>query len=711
MHPIDLHQHTAAPVPRDHKKILSPQTIAVIGASQDPSKIGSRILTNITEGGFTGQVYPVNLTAKTIQGYRTYPSVADIPTTVDHAVVAIPAKGVPAVLDQCGKKGISEVTVISAGFKESGQEGEQLERELATIAHTYSISLFGPNCLGFINMEHSLNATFSAASAKPGNLILFSQSGAFGTAILDWAQNVNLGIRYFVSLGNKAVIDETDLLARWLEEYADNTENLIFAGYLEDIRQGRTFMRIASQLACRHPVIILKSGKGSASQQAISSHTGALTTEDRVVETALKQSNCLRVNDIQQLFDTILILSRQSVPAGNHVAIITNAGGPGVVTTDLIEESSLTMANFSETTRYSLQHSLPPEANTSNPIDVLGDADASRFKRSLELALMDENVDSAIVILTPQAVTQIEATAGVISEVYKRYPFKPVITTFVGGTAVKQSVDMLNRYHMPIYPYPGQAVSALEFAFRYRSVQDLQTFDDGSAIPQTSDTLSDPSGCIIGKRADDFVQQYHIPIPQTHYLDPGQTPDETFLNTITFPVIAKLVSPLILHKTELSAVSRDIHTDEDLITAITNLNTIWQRSFPNSYSYSVQIQECISDGDEVIIGFSRDPSFGPVLTFGAGGILAELIDDVSQRIAPITAEDAHVMITETKLSPLLTGYRGKTRRDVHSISIILEKVSRMALEHPEIKEFDINPYFVLNEGLGGRAVDITILLA
>ncbi|MDD3661554.1 MAG: acetate--CoA ligase family protein [Candidatus Dojkabacteria bacterium] len=692
-----------------HPGLLAPSSVAVIGASEDPNKIGSQVLRNIINAGYGGAVYPINPHARQIQGLPVFKRVSDIPGQVDHAVFAIPAIAIPDVLTECAHKDIHGATIISAGFRESGADGKGLEERIISIADEHDIHIIGPNCLGFINTNVNLNATFSAAHAKKGNIVLFSQSGAFGTAILDWADQVNLGFRYFVSIGNKAVLDETDFLAMWLEEFENNNENIIFAGYVEDIRRGRLFMKYASLLSKKHPVVILKPGKQEKAQMAISSHTGSIATDDAIVETALAQSGCIRVDGIQKLFDCIQVLSRQSIPSGNKTVIITNAGGPGVVATDLVSESSLELAELSETTRYTLSNKLPPAASVRNPIDIMGDAKADRYEIALEAALCDENVDSAIVLLTPQAVTEVEKTAAIITEKYHKYPFKPVVASFIGGKTTEKGIAILNQYQMPIYTYPRQAISSLSAAYWYRASLDHPPFDPGPVTIPNSKPTEEHRKNIVGAEAEAFLSLAGFHLPRCRYVKPDEQVTDDDISYVQFPMAIKLISKNLLHKTELSAVKLGITSKDELVSAVSTLTAIWEEQHPGSLDYCIQLQQFIPDGEHVILGAENDPSFGPVVLFGSGGIYTELYNDSAQCIAPFDIEQAHEMIKRTKTHAILDGYRGQPQRDIPSVADALVKISSFMLDHPEIIEFDINPFIVLNKGEGGLAADIKII--
>lgn len=712
MHPTDQLPTvlTQAQKIRFHQA-FSPKSIAIIGASENPQKIGAKILSNIIDGGYDGSIYPINPHSQTIHGLKTYPKITDIPEPVDHVIIAVPAQIVPQVLQDCATKGTPGASIISAGFKETGEEGRKLEDQVAAIAKTADIYLLGPNCLGFMNTDIKLNATFSATQARPGNIILFSQSGAFGTAILDWANKVNLGFKYFMSIGNKTILDETSFLQLWLDEFYENTDDLVFAGYLEDIHEGRFFMHLASKLSKKHPIIIHKPGKSKEALLAMSSHTGAMATKDRIIGAALKQSGCIRVDDIQSLFDTLQVLSRQSIPRGNRIAIVTNAGGPGVSTTDNIKDSQLELAHISEATTFRLQQSLPPAASPNNPIDILGDATAERYDKALEAVLVDENVDGVVVLLTPQAVTEVEKTASVIAEKYRKYQSKPVIPCFIGGEIIGPGIDILNYSQMPVFTNPLQAVQALSHAYEYRKSLQYNVFGYIKPSPVSPLTPVNPTTTnICGEEAEAIVRGYGIPVAWSLYLSPEQEITEALVKQLRFPLAAKLSTPLILHRTEVSGVRLNLRDLQEVRTALNEIKASWERHYPGNSSYKIQLQTFFEEGEEIILGFEQDPSFGPVILFGSGGILTELFEDFSQRIAPVDEQEAWHIIEETKAFKLIMGFRGRPKRDISSIARTIVKLSTLALEHPEIKEFDINPFIVLNDGFGGFAVDTKIVL-
>ncbi|MFH1546943.1 MAG: acetate--CoA ligase family protein [bacterium] len=683
---------------------LNPKSIAVVGASRDPKKIGSQILSNILVGKYKGKVFPVNPKAESIQSLKCYPNLTSITGEIDVAIIVLPAKIVPSILEECVLKKIQTVVIISAGFKEAGEEGKKLEEQITQIAEKGNIQLIGPNCLGFINTDINLNATFSAAPISKGNIVLFSQSGALATALLDWAHQSGLGFKHFVSLGNKANTNENILMEYWSQQNLD--KNTLFAGYLEDFRYGRKFMELSSKVSKQFPIVILKPGKSSSATKAILSHTGSIATEDSIVDSALFQSGCVRVDTLEEFTNTINIISRQNLPTGNRTLIITNAGGPGVLTTDNIEQSSLSMSALSESSVAALKSKMPEASSISNPLDILGDADAKRYELAIEAAISDENVDGIIVLLTPQTSTEIEKTAEVIAKKYIDNPHKPIIACFIGGTLVEKAHEILNKNNVPVFRYPNDAVKALSWTYQAQVAKSQPDF-----IDQYKKTELTPQGTqnIVGNESEELAARYGIQITKSISISPDQDSVPDISSEIGFPVVAKIISPKLLHKTEVSGVITGLKNQEDLIDTVNNLKLAWSQVFPNDPNYCIQIQKQIMGGEDVILGMKNDPSFGPVLLFGAGGTLAELHKDTSQRICPISKEQILEMIKETRVYEALTGYRGADPRDIDSIVATLMNIQIITMENPDISEIDINPFIVLKEKEGGYAVDVKII--
>lgn len=439
-----------------------PRSVAVIGASRDPQKLGYTILDNLLKHRYPGRIYPVNPQAQEIFHLKVYPTVTQIPDPVDMAVIVVPAPVVPFVLQECGMKGVKGVVIISAGFRETGAEGLQREKELVAMARRYGIRIVGPNCLGVINTFHSLNATFAEGMPNPWEVGLMSQSGAMATAILDWANLADVGFSKFISMGNMADVDEVDLLEYW----KDDEECKVIVGYLESIDRGQRFLEVARQLTARKPLVLMKVGRTAAGAAAASSHTGALSTPDQVIEAAFQQAGITRAETMEQLFDFTMCFSWAPLPKGERMAVITNAGGPGVMTTDAIENSGLHMAQLGPQTLTTLGEHLPQSASTHNPIDLLGDALADRYLAALEAVLRDPGVDGVFVLLTPQAVTEPERTARVITSHVRSFD-KPVMAVYMGGVAVGRGTDMLEEARVPVYAYPERAVRAMAALVEY----------------------------------------------------------------------------------------------------------------------------------------------------------------------------------------------------------------------------------------------------
>jgi acetyltransferase len=692
------------PQSAQNPKMLSPDSVAIIGASRSPEKIGSQIMDNVVKGGYKGKLYPINPKAEMIQNIQSYSSVMDVKDNIDVAIIATPAQTVPKILLECAQKNIQTVVIISAGFKESGKEGKDLENKIISIARENNIRIIGPNCLGFVNTDINLNATFSAAPIQEGNIILFSQSGALATAILDWANQSNLGFKHFVSLGNKANTNENHLLEYWSN--TDLPSDTVLAGYLEDFKDGRRFMELASKISKKYPIIILHPGKTESAHKAISSHTGSIATDNSIIDSALRQSGCVRVDTLEEFTNTITIISRQSLPRGNNVLVVTNAGGPGVLTTDLIAQSPLEMAKLSESTKSALKSNLPPAASLSNPVDILGDGDAKRYDVSLQAGLADKNTDSAIVILTPQTSTEIEKTAEIIAKKRADFPNKPILASFIGGTLVESAHKTLNKNEIPVFKYPGDTVKALTWTYLALKAKEVPEFMDKY---QKKDSQSQQKVNIVGAQAEDMAAKYGIPIAKSISIPPHQDTVPDIGTEIGFPVVAKLISPKLLHKTEVSGVFTNIKNQQEVIETINKLRAAWAQVFPGDLDYSVQIQKQVVGGEQVIMGMKNDPSFGPVILFGSGGTLAELQKDTAQRIAPATKEQLSDMIKETKIYQVISGYRGSKSRDIETIVTTLLNLQIMATENPDIQEIDVNPFIVLDQGQGGFAVDVKIV--
>ena len=689
-----------------------PSSVAVIGASRDPEKLGYAVLENLKAGGFPGALYPVNPKADEILGLQAYPGILDVPGPVDLAVVVIPYRFVPAILEQCGQKGVPAAVVISAGFREAGREGLERERELIEIANRHNIRLIGPNCLGVIDTRTPLNATFAAGMPPSGPIAFMSQSGALGTAVLDMALAGRIGFSRFVSLGNKADVNEVDLLEAWEED----PESRVILLYVEGLPDGQRFMEVARRVTRKKPVVAVKSGVTRAGSRAVSSHTGSLAGSEAAYRAAFRQAGVIRAGSMQHLFDYARAFAYQPLPAGDHIAIVTNAGGPGILATDALEHAGLQLARFKPQTIEALVADLPGAASAANPVDVLGDALADRYEHGLQLVLDDPGVDGAIVIVTPQAMTQIEKTAHVVGRIAQGSD-KPVLGCFMGEARIKAGVSVLREYGVPNYPFPEQAAASLAAMVTYveeRARPIYQPFHiavDTSAVRQMFDQARGEGRVSIGEaEARAILEAYDFPVPPSRL---ARTPEEAIeaAEEMGYPVVLKVASPDILHKTDVGGVKLNLRSPDDVRDGFDLIVYRASRYVPGARVWGCIVQKMVPAGREVLIGMSRDPQFGPLVAFGLGGIYVEALKDVVFRVAPFGREEAAEMIGEIRSYPLLEGVRGESPADHEAMVDALCRVSQLVTDFPEIVELDINPLMVFDEGRGAVALDMRLVLA
>jgi len=690
----------------------NPRSVAVIGASREPGKLGYGILSNVIQYGFAGDIYPINPKADEILGLSCYASVLDVPGTIDLAIIVVPYKFVTSALEECGQKGVKGVIVISAGFREAGLEGVRRERDLIAIAKKHGVRLIGPNCLGVIDTHCPLNASFAAGMPPTGEIAFMSQSGALCTAILDWALARDIGFSRFVSLGNKADIDEIDLLEAW---EADARTRVILI-YTEGLTDGQRFIEVARRVTKKTPVVAVKSGTTSAGSRAVSSHTGSLAGSEQAYRAAFSQAGVIRAESIEEMFDFSVAFSYQPPLQGDRIAIVTNAGGPGIMATDALERAGLQMASLSEETAKTLQAGLPPASNIYNPIDVLGDALADRYGLALEAVMKEEGVHGVMVILTPQVMTQIEETAEVVGQIAARYE-KPVVGCFMGEAKAGIGIRVLGRYRVPNYAFPERAANALRammLYYRWRKTPPLKSpvFDvDEAGVRALFDRIKSEGRLSIGDaEARQVMEAYGIPVPQSRL---ANTAEEAvhIAEEIGFPVVLKIASPDILHKTDIGGIKLDVRTPADVRDAFDLLTFRAQRYMPEAEIWGCQVQEMVGGGREVILGMNRDPQFGPLMMFGLGGIYVEALKDVTFRIAPFSRAEARAMLTEIRAVSLLRGVRGEPPADLEAIEDVLLRLSQLVTDFPEIVEMDINPLIVFEKGRGAISVDMRLVLS
>jgi acetyltransferase len=693
-----------------------PDSVAVIGASRDPEKLGFAVLNNLIEGGYDGDLYPINPKADEILALKAYASVLEVPNPIDLAIIVIPYPIVPGVLQECGEKGISSVVVISAGFREAGREGLDRERELIDIAEEYDLRLIGPNCLGVIDTATPLNATFAAGMPPGGPIAFMSQSGALGTAVLDLAMAGRVGFSKFVSLGNKADVSEIDLLEAW----GDDPSSRVILIYVEGLPDGQRFMDVARQVTRRKPVVAIKSGVTRSGSRAVSSHTGSLAGSEEAYKAAFKQAGVTRAASMEQVFDYALGFAYQPLPKGGRIGIVTNAGGPGILATDALEHAGLQIPRLSHDTVVALKDYLPGAASAANPVDVLGDALADRYERAIELVLADSEVDGLLVIVTPQAMTEIEKTAHAVGRMAAQgadEAAKPVMACFMGEARIDAGVRVLREYGVPNYPYPERAADALAAMDAYRRERDRPIFEPESCevckppVRELFDRVREEGRVSIGDaEAREVLEAYSFPVPQSRL---AETPEEAvdIAEKIGYPVVLKVASPDILHKTDVGGVKLNLSSPGDVRDAFDLIIYRSGRYMPDARVWGCLVQEMVTGGREILVGMNRDPQFGPLVAFGLGGIYVEALKDVAFRIAPFSRQEAEEMIHEIRSYPLLEGVRGEAPADHGAMVDALMRISQLVTDFPEIVELDINPLTVFEEGRGAMAIDMRLVLA
>ncbi len=693
------------------RRFFNPSSVAVIGASRDAAKVGHSVLGNLKHNGYPGKLYPVNPNAKKILGLKTYPDLSSIRDAVDLAVIAVPARFVLDSVRECAGKGVRAAIVITAGFKETGEEGHILERQVLETAAAGGVRILGPNCLGLINTANGLNASFAPLMPRSGSIAFFSQSGALCTAILDWSLVRGVGFSKFVSLGNKSDISELDLL----EYLADDPQTRVILGYIEGIANGREFMEKASEAVRKKPLVVMKGGGTAAGARAASSHTGSLAGSEKAFDAAFRQTGVLRAHTIEDLFNFALAFADNPVPEGPGLCIVTNAGGPGIIAADACERSTARMAELSSGTVAALRRSLPPTGGFYNPVDVIGDARADRYAAAMSAVLKDPGVDGALVILTPQAMTEVEGTARTILQL-QGGKSKPVLACFMGGNSIRKGAEMLRSGGIPTYPYPEDGVRAFDALVRYRRERekpdpgfmhfDMDTERARGVISRAREAGRNELG---EKDAREIVSACGFRTPRSAL---ARTSGEAVKEAVKtgFPVVLKISSPDILHKTDIGGVRVNLRTPRDVEKAFLEITSNARRLMPGAMVWGCLVQEMVAGGKEVILGMTLDQSFGPMIMFGMGGIYVEALGDVSFRIAPVGALEAGAMMEEVRSFRLLKGLRGERPSDLNAARDCILRLSQLAVDFPEIVEMDINPLLVMPEGEGAVAIDARIVV-
>ncbi|MBN2460125.1 MAG: bifunctional acetate--CoA ligase family protein/GNAT family N-acetyltransferase [Candidatus Cloacimonetes bacterium] len=694
-------------------KLFNPEVIAIIGASAKEGSVGHSLMKNIIGSGFDGIVYPINPKRTNVLGVKAYARLEDVPDKIDLAIIATPAHTVPAIVEDCGIVGVSGVLLISAGFAEIGEEGKKLTRQIMASLRKYGMRLIGPNCLGFIKPAIKLNASFANKMALPGKIAFISQSGALCTAILDWSIEQNVGFSHFVSIGSMIDVSFHDLI----DYFGSDPQTSSIVIYMESLTDARSFLSAARAFARNKPIIVLKVGKSPEGAQAAMSHTGSLAGNDLVFDAAFKRAGVIRVDTVKELFNIAQSLSMQERPAGNKLAIITNAGGPGVIATDTLIAKGGLLATLSEETITELNRHLPPYWSKNNPIDVLGDARAEQYQKAVELCVKDKNIDGILIILTPQAMTKPTEIAKKVAEI-SRGCRKTVLASWMGAEDIAAGKKVLESNNIPVYETPESAVKCFIHMYDYsRNLEILH--ETPSQIPHEfipdkvatqkliKDVLADNRTVMTEFEAKQLLKNYRIPVIKNGL---AKTEEEAvrLADNIGYPLVMKIASPDIIHKTDVGGVILNIPNREDARKAFIRILASSREKVPDADIRGVLVEQMLKRKYELIIGCKRDPIFGPTIVFGMGGVAVEVFKDTTVGLPPLNMALAMRMIEDTKIYRLIKGYRGMPGVDISSVQFLLYKFAYLLMDFPQILDIDINPFGV--DERGGVVLDAKVLL-
>ena len=692
------------------ENFFNPRSVAVVGASQKKGKVGHDLLMSLIGAGYTGRIYPVNPNAKTIERLNCYPDLKSIGEVPDLVIIVVPAQTVPAVMHDCAQIGVKAVIIITAGFKEVGEEGRQLEQQIIQIARQAHIRVIGPNCLGLIVPANRLNASFGGDLPAPGVTGYLSQSGALMAAILDMANATGIGFSKLVSIGNKADIDELDVI----KALANDPDTKVIAGYLESISDGNAFVNQAEQISLHKPILLIKAGGTSAGAKAASSHTGSLTGSETAYECVFERAGIIRCHSVKQQFDYAQTFANQPLPAGPKIAVITNAGGAGIMAADAIENQGLSFAKLIDETIKKLAEKLPSAANLYNPVDVLGDALADRYEFALNVVLDDPDVDVVLVLLTPQAMTESAATAEAVVRIAKQKNTKPILACFLGEKKVADSIKILRDGKIPQYDSPESAVAAIKVTAEYvrwlsRPKRVVKLFPvNRRKVENIIERHLRQNIKQIGEAdSKEILEAYGFVTPRGSVAATAEQA-VNIAQQLGYPVVLKIWSPDILHKSDVNGVKLNLKSDREVMDAFDLMIYRIPKKLPNAHILGVLVQEMCGKGKEVILGMHRDPHFGPLMMFGMGGTMVEVLKDVSFYLAPLTSEEAKQMLVNTRTYKMLQGVRGEEGVDISAVAEGLQRLSQLVTEFPQIREMDINPYVVGPQGTTPVAVDARI---
>ncbi|MDP2789719.1 MAG: acetate--CoA ligase family protein [bacterium] len=664
------------------RPLFNPRTIAVVGASRDRSKLGNVIFRNCTRFGFRGKVFAVNPKAQRVEGQRAYSSLTALPRKVDLVIVVTPAAVVPAVIVDAVRAKARSAVVISAGFGETGEQGKKLQQQVIAIAKRGRLPLLGPNCLGIVLPHLKLNASFGAGLPTTGGVTILSQSGAIAVAEMDWAASKHLGFRAIVSLGNKAMLGEVDLL----EYFAADPGTKVILFYLEDIRDGRLFMQVAQRVAAKKPIIVLRAGRSVAAAKAAQSHTGALAGSSVVTDALLRQAGCIVVDTMEEWFNLAAVCSNAPRPKGNRLAILTNAGGPGILATDALAGTVLQLAQLSKNTLQKLQRVLPAAAAIHNPVDVIGDAPPERYAAALKILAIDPHVDILVLVLTEQLTTRSTAVAKAVIAIARKSK-KPILTSFIGGAGVSAAVRQLQKANIPTFPFPEAAVKAAHALV-------VGTRPSGLPIrilPASLAPFRTHENTAVGEQARKFLSAGGITVLPSFSVKSADHAVRV-ATRLRFPAVIKLDAAKVLHKTDRGAVAVDLYTPAMVRTAYLRFAKKFKVELKKPESHIV-IQDQRSHGVEVFLGAIRDPQFGPIIVLGFGGIYVEALRSVTYACAPMTLADAKVFLERSKVWAILRGVRGQTFAN-DSLQKLIVNLSNFIAVRPEVQSVDCNPVLV-----------------
>ena len=698
---------------KDITTLFKPKSVAVIGASSKPGKVGNIVVKNLLNSGYQGKIYPINPKEEVIEGLKNYHSVLEVPEEIDLVVVSIPAAAVADAARECVEKKVKNMIVLTAGFKEIGKEGAELERELVEIAREGGMNILGPNVIGSIDTKSPINASFGQLMPHQGDIAFISQSGAMLVAILDWSVSVGIGFSKTISIGNKADISEIDLI----EYLGDDPDTSVILCYLESISNGDEFLKVVSETSKKKPIVILKSGSSSAGAKAASSHTGALAGSDMAYDLAFEKTGVIRAHSMTELFDLGLAFSKLSLPKGDRVAVVTNAGGGGVVTADAVEKAGLKMATLSDETISELKEALPVEANVVNPIDVLGDASPERYSIALEKVAHDPGVDAVIVMTCPTASAQPVPITEAIIKTAKENQEIPMFSVNMGGVTFEKSKEMLMDANMPVYTFPETPVEVLKEMSKYttylkesKNAELISISDvDKQKVEEIFEKVrQDGRDALLGSEAYKVASYYGIPSTPV-VLATTKEEAASIAEEMGFPVVLKIASDKILHKTDMGGVKANIKTKEEAQETFELIMENAKKAYPDVVPNGIEVQKMMPQGQEIIIGMMRDASFGPMIVFGMGGIYVNLIKDASFKLAKnLTKQDIYKQIESTKAYTLLKGYRGEAPCDIDALVDTIARIAKLTLDFDEIDELDINPVFAYENGSSALDVKIKI---